>query len=94
MLYIRHDATGTFKRNDDAEISDPGKPGKWNLSDLPVIPPTGGWAALDSHVEAEVSVPGTVEQYLWGKDVDPANESLGDYIGVSWWWRRSQVPPM
>lgn len=91
-LYIRHDATGTFKRNDDAEISDPGKPGKWNLSDLPVIPPTGGWAALDSHVEAEVSVPGTVEQYLWGKDVDPANESLGDYIGVSWWWRGITVP--
>ncbi len=91
-LYLRHEATGTVKQNDDAEISDPERPGKWKLSDLPAAPPTGGWTALESHVEAEVSVPGTVEQYLWGKDVDPALESWGDYIGVSWWWREITVP--
>lgn len=49
-----------------------------DVSSLPVNPPTGGWSALDEKSLA-VSVPGTVEEYLF--------DEIGDYVGVSWWWR-------
>lgn len=56
-----------------------------NVAELPVNPPTGGWEALKS--AREVSVPGTVEEYL-----HPGNGPEGDIKGVSWWVRRVKVP--
>lgn len=49
-----------------------------DVTGLPVNLPTGGWSALDEKSLA-VSVPGTVEEYLF--------DEIGDYVGVSWWWR-------
>ena len=57
-----------------------------NLANLPVNPPTGGWSVLDSG-DREVSVPGTVEEYL-----SPGNGPAGDFKGVSWWWRTIRIP--
>lgn len=50
---------------------------------LPARPPTDGWDSLNDKNLA-VAVPGTVEEYLW--------DEVGDYVGVSWWWR-SFTPP-
>lgn len=55
-----------------------------DLADLPAHPPTGGWETLASGGLA-VSVPGTVEGYLW-------NDEGGDYKGVSWWHREVAIP--
>jgi len=57
-----------------------------NLSRLPVNPPSGGWDVLQSN-GIEVSVPGTVEEYL-----HPGNGPAGDFKGVSWWWRTIRIP--
>ncbi|MDA0349474.1 MAG: PA14 domain-containing protein [Verrucomicrobia bacterium] len=68
-----------------------------DISKLPVNPPTGGWQAMYSSREAiSVSVPGTVEEYFWDeiqgdRKTDESSE-LGDYLGVSWWWRMLDVP--
>jgi len=48
------------------------------VSELPVRPPTGGWKSLPKS-GIEVSVPGTVEEHYW--------DEIGDYTGVSWWYR-------
>ena len=42
-------------------------------------PPSCGWEELYGKTALPVHVPGTVEEYLWGE--------IGDYRGVSWWWR-------
>jgi len=43
-----------------------------------------------------VSVPGTVEEYFWdeihGNRKTDESTDLGDYLGVSWWWRTLDVP--
>src|ERR1017187_5405066 len=57
-----------------------------NLSRLPVNPPGGGWSVLESGGR-DVSVPGTVEEYL-----HPGNGPAGDFKGVSWWWRTIRIP--
>jgi hypothetical protein len=57
-----------------------------NLSRLPVNPPSGGWSVLESGGR-DVSVPGTVEEYL-----HPGNGPAGDIKGVSWWWRTIRIP--
>ena len=54
-----------------------------DLTTLPVNPPTGGWDVLDGAGLA-VTVPGTVEEHCW--------DEIGDYRGVSWWWRTFNVP--
>ncbi|MHC5211469.1 MAG: PA14 domain-containing protein [Planctomycetota bacterium] len=53
------------------------------LASLPTRPPSIGWEAL-SGVARAVSVPGTVEQHTWAQ--------VGDFRGVSWWWRTVDVP--
>ncbi|HZL99401.1 MAG TPA: glycoside hydrolase family 2 TIM barrel-domain containing protein, partial [Planctomycetota bacterium] len=74
-----------------------------DLAELPIHEPTGGWSQLSSGPEAlAVSVPGTVEQYLWGTlsemrreggAAPPDEPSLdGDFTGVSWWYRGFDVP--
>lgn len=88
-LYIRHDPSGLFKRHD--HDLDPDKSGTIPLSALPVNPPTGGWNMLSQAGALNVSVPGTVEEYLWNRDGTP-QENKGDYVGVSWWWRDLSVP--
>ena len=90
-LYLRHEASGLFKRDDDPAVSNPDQPGSLKLDQLPVNAPTGGWEALDKVCEAKVSVPGTLEEYLWGKDGNPY-EDKGAYFGVSWWWREFTLP--
>ncbi|MBU0755073.1 MAG: hypothetical protein KJ645_08015, partial [Planctomycetes bacterium] len=47
-------------------------------------PPTCGWQELQNTDPMTVSVPGTVEEYLW--------DELGDYRGVSWWFREFNLP--
>ena len=83
--------TFIFKRDDDPALADPDKPGSVKLDQLPVNPPTGGWDALDKNSEADVTVPGTVEEYLWGKE-GKAYDNEGSYFGVSWWWRNFTLP--
>ncbi len=68
-----------------------------DISKLPVNPPTGGWPDMYSDKEAiSVSVPGTVEEYFWdeiqGNQKTDESSELGDYLGVSWWWRTMDVP--
>ncbi len=73
-----------------------------DLAKIPVHPPTGGWAnMLDHQTGIPVTLPGTVEEYYWGKDPLPAAnlENPADviglsspYMGVSWWYR-AFVPP-
>jgi hypothetical protein len=58
-----------------------------DISRLPARPPTGGWEVLDSAHAREVSVPGTVEEYL--QEVPGPD---GDLTGVSWWYRTVRVP--
>jgi len=56
-----------------------------NITTIKTTIPTGGWNALDA--AKEVSVPGTVEEYL---QVKPGPE--GDFKGVSWWYRTIHIP--
>lgn len=68
-----------------------------DVSKLPVHPPTGGWAAIYAEKTAiPVSVPGTVEEYFWdkiqGEQKTKQSSTLGDYLGVSWWWRTVEIP--
>jgi hypothetical protein len=80
-------------------------PGEVELGKLPINPPTGGWQALESN-GLVVTLPGTVEQHFWGKlgnlrpytnneygysSSDPEIK-LGNYEGVSWWWRTVDIP--
>lgn len=65
----------------DEELYLPGT----NIASIPSTSPTGGWNALDA--AKEVSVPGTVEEYL---QVKPGPE--GDLKGVSWWYRSVHIP--
>lgn len=67
------------------------------IKSVPVNPPTGGWEALSAKNALSVSVPGTVEEYLWDT-ISAENKSIrrnltdGNYQGVSWWWRDVALP--
>ncbi len=76
------------------------------LSSLPVHPPSCGWKGLDRKRGLPVTLPSTVEEHYWGKmglrpytpeeyeywysDKEVKN---GNYLGVSWWWRKVRFPP-
>jgi beta-galactosidase len=95
-------ADATFAGRVETDLSGPGwklwhdGDAKWeddelflppvNVRKLPFNAPTGGWEALASGAR-EVSVPGTVEEYL-----HPGNGPAGDLKGVSWWTRRVRIP--
>jgi beta-galactosidase len=81
-------------------------PSQVDLASLPVNPPTGGWdVALASKDQLSVTLPATVEQYLWGAfgkrpytteeyrfaDEDSVPQ-FGTYEGVSWWHRSLDIP--
>jgi hypothetical protein len=74
-----------------------------NLTNLPVHPPTGGWAVLNDQAGIVVSLPGTVEEYYFNRA--PARTAVsssppdivaadGYYQGVSWWYRPFTVPAL
>ena len=42
-------------------------PEEVNLTNLPVNPPTGGWAVLGDQTGIRVSLPATVEEYYFNK---------------------------
>ena len=42
------------------------------LAEIPANPPTAGWDDMYGGLGIDVSVPGTVEEYLWGADGDPS----------------------
>ncbi len=64
-----------------------------DLSKIPSHPPTGGWEQLEKEGGTMVTVPGTVEQYLYrrsaAKNEDKHTEGL---VGVSWWHRTVKFP--
>lgn len=80
-------------------------PDEVRLGELPVHPPTGGWAALHARQGVATSLPSTVEAHYWGKlglrpyrngeyyyEGDDPEVRNGAYQGVSWWWRSVDVP--
>ena len=66
-----------------------------NIGQLPINPPTCGWEKLHdpAHADKQVSVPGTVEEYYWGKIGGAVPDTGGNYVGVSWWSRTFTVDP-
>jgi hypothetical protein len=71
------------------------------LTNLPVNPPTGGWAVLNDQAGIGVSLPATVEKYYFNRA--PARTAAstspseivtveGYYQGVSWWYRPFTPP--
>ncbi len=64
-----------------------------DLSKIPSNAPTGGWDQLEKQPATAVSVPGTVEQYLYrrspAKNEDKHTSGL---VGVSWWYRTLDMP--
>ena len=78
-------------------------PEEVNLTNLPVNPPTGGWAVLDDGAGIGVSLPATVEEYYFNQA--PAHTAAstspsaivaaeGYYQGVSWWYRPFTPPTL
>jgi beta-galactosidase len=79
-------------------------PGEVKLDKMAVNTPTGGWSVLSDRQGIPVTLPSTVEEHFWGKwGTRPytKNEAQrgagtsfenGNYLGVSWWWRRIRVP--
>ncbi len=74
-----------------------------NLTNLPVNPPTGGWAVLKEQAGIAVSLPATVEEYYFNRP--PARTAAstspsaivaadGYYQGVSWWYRPFTPPTL
>ena len=56
----------------------------FDISLLPLNPPSCGWDDLHAMENKLVTVPGTVEQYYWSGNGNPVGRA-GDYRGVSWW---------
>jgi beta-galactosidase len=79
-------------------------PQEMKLANLPVNQPTGGWQALNDQEGVPVTLPTTVEEHFWGKfgtrpyannEAQRGKDTsfpIGNYLGVSWWWRQIQVP--
>ena len=62
------------------------------LSNLPLNPPTDGWASLNSSLGIPVTLPSSVEQHFWG--AFRGGVLNGNYLGVSWWWRSFAAPTL
>ncbi len=75
------------------------------MAQLPLNPPTGGWAALYAAEGLKVTLPATVEQFYWGQfgqrpygvneykySADDPIPQNGAYVGVSWWHRTIDIP--
>lgn len=73
------------------------------LTNLPVNPPTGGWAVLNAQAGIGVSLPATVEEFYFNKapartagSTSPSEVVTveGYYQGVSWWYRPFTPPAL
>jgi len=62
-----------------------------DVASLPVNPPSGGWGLLDKPSVSGVTLPATVEEYLWGWNGETFGVA-GDYVGVSWFETSVFVP--
>ncbi|GHT38069.1 hypothetical protein AGMMS49965_00330 [Bacteroidia bacterium] len=63
-----------------------------DITALPVNPPTQGWDAVFTHPDTSgVSIPATVEEYLWGWNGQTFGVT-GNYIGVSWFTTKVTIP--
>jgi hypothetical protein len=78
-------------------------PNEVDLTKLPVNPPTAGWSVLNEQAGILVKLPGTVEEYYWGRHPLPtANPAKTEdvvslnspYLGVSWWYRNFTPPAL
>ena len=58
---------------------------------LPVNEPTGGWKLLESPDKEGVTLPATVEEYLWGWNGQTFGVT-GNYTGVSWFETQVDIP--
>lgn len=79
-------------------------PGEYDLANLPVNPPSGGWGMLNPTTGIAVELPTTVEQHFWGQfglrpykdeyyfENDDDQVLNGNYLGVSWFWREIFIP--
>jgi len=79
-------------------------PGEFELKNLPLNPPTGGWDALSPSQGIEVTLPSTVEEHFWGRfgfrdykdeywfEKEDNQVKNGNYLGVSWWWKQVKIP--
>src|SRR5450432_596390 len=79
-------------------------PQEVKLDGMEVRSPTGGWSMLSDQQGIPVDLPSTVEEHFWGKWGErpyTKNEAQrgagtsfenGNYLGVSWWWRKIRVP--
>ena len=68
-----------------------------DFAKLPVNPPTGGWEQLDPAKALAVSIPGTVEGYLFklpGLAETKPDKLYSAYFGVSWWFRMIKTPAL
>ena len=61
------------------------------IASLPVHPPTMGWMGLEAVKGPTVHLPATVEEYFWGSNGN-AFGLAGNYLGVSWFTTRVNVP--
>ncbi len=78
-------------------------PDEVHMAQMPINPPTGGWASLSSSAGIPVTLPSTVEEHYWGKapsGVPKSNSptdivnTQGNYLGVSWWYRPFNAPAL
>ena len=79
-------------------------PDEVKLAELPLHPPTGGWAMLEDGLGRAVTLPATVEQFFWGStgfwtyrdeykfETTDDEVKNGAYYGVSWWWKELEIP--
>jgi len=64
-----------------------------SIDQIPANAPTGGWEALDHAAATAVSVPGTVEEYLYHwNPASPETKLSTGMKGVSWWYRTFTAP--
>ncbi|MBQ9400277.1 MAG: beta-glycosidase [Bacteroidales bacterium] len=62
-----------------------------DIAKVPVNIPSGGWSLLDNPQVKGVTLPATVEEYLWGWNGETFGVT-GNYVGVSWFETRVFVP--
>lgn len=64
----------------------------YNMDVIPCTPPTCGWQNLYNNKNAiDISIPATVEEYMWGKNGN-THGICGNYCGVSWFTTGMSVP--
>jgi hypothetical protein len=103
------DAQPLFAQRQEVDLSGPGwhlwrdKAAKWEndelfasgteLTKIPSNAPSDGWDQLGNQPSMAVSVPGTLEQYLYRRSAVKSEDShTPGMVGVSWWYRTINLP--